>query len=116
MSIDAYNDEDPHAIATRPSGSLNPFESARPKSAAIAASTAQREVSEVQGALVIAQQYPRRPVVAMDRILNAFSRPRLAEQAQYQYARGGTDIAGQASALRKRLRRTGEISSSDGAR
>ena len=30
----------------------------------------------------------------MDRILNAFSRPKLAEKAQYQFARGGTDITG----------------------
>jgi hypothetical protein len=42
----------------------------------------------------MAERFPRDEVAAMDRILNAFSRPTLAEKAAYQFARGGSDIAG----------------------
>ena len=31
---------------------------------------------------------------AMDNILNAFTRPTLAEQSQYQYSKGGSDVSG----------------------
>lgn len=53
-----------------------------------------REVAEVQAAVVLAKKFPRDPIVAMDRILNACQRPTLAESALYTYARGGTDISG----------------------
>lgn len=53
-----------------------------------------RELAEMQTKYLMAQQFPRDVVAAMDRILNAFTRPTLAEKAQYQYARGGTDIFG----------------------
>ena len=54
----------------------------------------QREVAEIQSALVIAKRFPRDQVKAMDRILQACARPTLAEGAMYQYARGGTNISG----------------------
>lgn len=54
----------------------------------------QRAIAEVQTAVLMAKRYPRDPVQAMDRILQAFTRPSLAECAQYSYARGGTDITG----------------------
>lgn len=54
----------------------------------------QRAIAEVQAAMVIARANPRDPVRAMDRILNACTRLSLAEQAIYQYARGGSDISG----------------------
>src|SRR5690606_22127048 len=44
--------------------------------------------------LLMAQQFPRDQVQAMDNILNAFTRPRLAEVAKYQYSRGGSDVDG----------------------
>lgn len=53
-----------------------------------------REVAETQTKYLMAQRFPRDPVDAMDRILNAFTRPTLAEKAEYQFARGGSDIAG----------------------
>lgn len=53
-----------------------------------------RELAEMQTKYLMAQQFPRDVVAATDRILNAFTRPTLAEKAQYQYARGGTDIFG----------------------
>lgn len=53
-----------------------------------------RELAETQTKYLMAERFPRNEVAAMDRILNAFSRPTLAEKAAYQFARGGSDIAG----------------------
>lgn len=54
----------------------------------------QREIAEVQAALVVARKFPRDPVIAMDRILNACTRPGLAAKASYEYAKGGQDVSG----------------------
>ena len=54
----------------------------------------QREVAEVQGAMLMAKQFPRDPIAARDRILMTCARSELAEVALYSYARGGTDITG----------------------
>jgi hypothetical protein len=77
----------------RPLVNANPFGSAIavPASTEIAKS---RESAEVQAAMILARQFPRDAVRAMDRILNSFQRPTLAEKAMYQYARGGQDITG----------------------
>lgn len=61
---------------------------------AIADSSQQREISEVQGAMVIAKRFPRSPIEAMDKILQAFTRPSLAEGALYSYSKGGSDVTG----------------------
>ena len=75
---------------------MNPFEknSTRQQSNAIAQSDQQRAIAEVQAAMMIARANPRDEMRAMDRILNACSRPSLAEAGVYQYARGGSDISG----------------------
>ncbi len=78
---------------------LNPFGANLPAKAgnsigAIAQSDQQRAVAEVQAKLLMAQQFPRDEIVATDKILNAFTRPKLAEQAKYQYIRGVSDIEG----------------------
>lgn len=87
---------------------VNPFGSA-PIAAAptgvIAAAAVQREVAEVQAAMVIAKRFPRDPIQAMDRIMNACTRPTLAEAALYQYSRGGQDIAGASIRLAEQLAR-----------
>ena len=54
----------------------------------------QRAVAEVQAAMMIARTNPRDQIAAMDRILNACTRPTLASAAVYTYARGGSDISG----------------------
>lgn len=54
----------------------------------------QRAVAEVQAAMMLARRFPRNPIEAVDRILNACTRPSLAEGALYSYSRGGTDITG----------------------
>ncbi len=53
-----------------------------------------RELAEVQGQIFMARQFPRNTQNAIDKIINACSRPKLAAGAIYQYARGGADIAG----------------------
>ena len=91
MDTQTYEDqEDPDEL---PAISINPFGSPQDRGAAVAVEK-QRANAETQAAIIVAQQFPRSEVVAMDRILQAFTRPTLAEKAQYQYARGGTDIVG----------------------
>lgn len=74
---------------------MNPFPATvhQPQSGAVAAMS-KREETEVYAMVMMAKKFPREPAVCMDRILNAFARPSLAEVSQYQYARGGTDITG----------------------
>jgi len=78
---------------------LNPFATQaltapRPDHGALAATDGQRALAEVQAAMLIARANPRDPVQAMDRILNACTRPSLAESAIYCYSRGGSDVTG----------------------
>lgn len=74
----------------------NPFGSSAVAAAsnAIASSDEQRAIQEVQAAMTIAKKFPRDPMEAMDRIINACTRPTLAEAALYSYQRGGTEITG----------------------
>jgi hypothetical protein len=53
-----------------------------------------RELADMQVSYLMAQQFPRDEVKAMDKILLAFTRTLLAEKSQYEYSRGGTDIRG----------------------
>jgi hypothetical protein len=66
---------------------------ARPVGAAAIAHLG-RGVAELQTLMLIARQWPRNEREAIDKIINACSRPGLAESALYQYARGGTNIEG----------------------
>lgn len=81
-----------------------PVTTASPPTAS-AAALAQREVAEVQAAMAIAKRFPRDPKEAVDRILNACTRPGLAEKALYQYARGGQDVTGPSIRLAEELAR-----------
>lgn len=80
---------------------INPFSGAAATASAIpqadnplAASDAARAVAEVQAALLVARMNPRDPVRAMDRILNACTRPTLAESSTYAIPRGGAEVSG----------------------
>ena len=81
-----------------PARVANPFaplqQQAETPEGAAAAALGKREIADAQAARIIARQYPRDPVKAMDRIINSFSRPSLAEEAEYQYTRGGQDVSG----------------------
>ena len=73
----------------------NPFASdQRRDHGALAATDQQRNIAEVQAAMVIARSNPRDQRRSMDNILNACTRSSLAESALYSYSRGGTDITG----------------------
>jgi hypothetical protein len=79
--------------STELSAATNPF-GAKTSQLATVQVEQERAVAEVQAAMILARRFPRDPVQAMDRILNACTRPKLAEGALYTYSRGGTDISG----------------------
>lgn len=74
----------------------NTFAPTRPQSQpqALVAASQQREIAEVQAAIMMARMNPRDERAAMDRILQACTRPSLAESALYSYSRGGSDVTG----------------------
>lgn len=53
-----------------------------------------RQAQEVQAAMVIAKKFPRDESVAWSRVMTACQRKSLAEQAMYEYPRGGTKVTG----------------------
>lgn len=53
-----------------------------------------RQAQEVQAAMVIAKKFPRNEVESYNRIIQACMRKSLAEQAMYEYPRGGTKVTG----------------------
>ncbi len=69
-------------------------QTSRPGGNAVQEVAMQREIAEVQGAILMARKFPRDVVKALDRITIACQRPGLAEAALYTYARGGTDVTG----------------------
>lgn len=54
----------------------------------------QRAKSEIEAALTIAAARPRDQAASLDRILTSCQRLGVAQDSQYQYARGGADICG----------------------
>ena len=83
----------------------NPFAVSAPQTQAMSTvqSDGQRAIAEVQAALVIAKQFPRNPIEAYDRVMNACQRPGLAQSAVYSYARGGTSVTGPSIRLAEML-------------
>ena len=82
---------------------------------AIARSDAERAIKEVEAAMAIAKRFPRDPVAAMDRILQActarhWQRPRSMPTRAVQKW-----LQDHQSGLQRLLRRTGEIYSSESA-
>lgn len=51
-------------------------------------------MAAVQGAVVMAKQFPRNQAEAMQRILDACTRKSLANEAIYQFPKGGTSVTG----------------------
>ncbi|MEM1497313.1 hypothetical protein SHY81_15635 [Bacillus velezensis] len=62
-----------------------------------------RQAQEVQAAMVIAKKFPRDVYAAFDRIKKACERRLLAENAVYEYPRGGTKISGPSIRLAEAL-------------
>lgn len=69
------------AVATRQAGGLVSVEQ-------------QRAVAQVQAAMIVARQMPRDRISVMDLILNDCTDVALAEEAEYQFSRGGSNISG----------------------
>lgn len=74
-----------------------------PKGNAAAMVAQSREMAEAIASMQMAKMCPRDIVVARDRILNACTRPKLAETACYTYVRGGTDVTGPSIRLAEML-------------
>jgi hypothetical protein len=75
----------------------NPFGSAPVVAAPTGASgqaLIMRESQEIQASMLVARNFPRDQMKAVDRILNAFTRPSLCEDAKYEFARGGSQVTG----------------------
>ncbi|MCL2357611.1 MAG: hypothetical protein FWC70_10780 [Defluviitaleaceae bacterium] len=53
-----------------------------------------RQAQEVQAAMIVARKFPRDENAAFARIIKACERKNLAEQAMYEYARGGAKVTG----------------------
>lgn len=66
----------------------------RPQPTIGALAEQQRVQAEIQSRLMVARSCPRDEVDAVDRIKTACQRPGLAENAEYAYSRGGTEITG----------------------
>lgn len=85
-----------------PFGAVVPAQADSPSAVALA----QREVAEVQSGMMIAKRFPRNQQESMDKIITSCTRTSLAEQAVYQYARGGTDVTGPSIRLAEELARS----------
>lgn len=79
---------------TQLTAASNPFSNSNRNQLATVQVEQERAVAEVQSAILLARRFPRDPVQAVDRILNACTRPGLAEGALYTYSRGGSEISG----------------------
>lgn len=83
-----HPDEDEGAGASRD------LTMARTAGSGLAESEGQRAIAEVQAAILLAKRFPRNEAKATDRIMQACTRPALADQSQYTYSRGGTEVTG----------------------
>lgn len=72
----------------------------------------QRAIAEVQARMIVARANPRKPIQAMDQIINDCCRQSLAEVGMYAYSRGGSEISGPSIRLAEAIaRRWGNIGS-----
>lgn len=62
-----------------------------------------KAVAEVQAKYIIAKKFPRNEYEATQRIYMACKRKNLAEQSQYVYSRGGTEVSGPSIRLAEAL-------------
>lgn len=83
------------ATATTDSGFGGGFTTAVPAERnATTEALVSRQAQEVQAAMVIAKRFPRDEYAAYNRIMQACKRPKLAEEAEYEFPRGGTKVNG----------------------
>lgn len=79
------------------------LELSRETSEALVESNSQREIAEVQAAVIMARRFPRNQKLSLERILSSCGRKRLAEEALYSYHKGGTEVTGPSIRLAEAL-------------
>jgi len=84
----------------------NPFATEARPGGAVAGAEAQRAITEVQAALIVAHSMPRDQKRSMDLIIQECTREGLAAEATYEYARGGTPITGPSIRLAETVARS----------
>lgn len=62
-----------------------------------------REQAEIQSMMVMAKQFPRDEMRAIENIKRACQRPTLAKKATYTYSKGGSDVSGPSIHLAKAI-------------
>lgn len=74
----------------------NPFEAQRLPATQSGGGIAEveRAIAETRAAIMLAKQFPRDRVSAVDRILTECTRNTLAEKAEYSFPRGGQEVSG----------------------
>jgi len=72
---------------------------------ALMAQSEARAVAEVKAQVIMARQFPRNPMLAMEKIIIECRRPTLAERATYAFSRGGTSVTGPSIRLAEVLAR-----------
>lgn len=72
----------------------NPFGESQQKDPSTDAIAVSQSQAAVQGAVVMAKQFPRNELEASARILRACQRPSLAAEALYAYPKGGQTVSG----------------------
>ena len=85
----------------------NPFARAQAEhlSAGAVAIESERAIAEAQGRLLIAKRFPRDEAQAFARVMEACSRPSLADVANYRFPRGGQSVEGPSIRLAEELAR-----------
>lgn len=84
----------------------------RQQQSSLASAEQRKVVSEIQARVAFARHNPRDQMYATEQIERDCTRPRLAETAIYEYARGGTDISGPSIRLMETIaRRWGNMAS-----
>jgi hypothetical protein len=53
-----------------------------------------RQTEEVKAAIFMAKQFPRDPQVSFNRIMQSCQRKKLAEEAEYEFPKGGSKVSG----------------------
>jgi len=102
------NTQETHVREQKPeTGSYNPFsrEMSQYANAGAVEIESSRAIAEAQGKLVIAKKFPRDPYTAMQRILDACSRPSLADSSMYEYSRSGSKVRGPSIRLAEEIAR-----------
>lgn len=95
-----------------PEKSSNPFGSnAVAARSGLVSVEQQRAIAEIQAAMIVARSMPRDRKQALDYILLDCTDPDLAEEAEYEYSRGGSKISGPSIRLLETVaRRWGNLS------